>query len=56
MMKNMGDDLRWIADEFARIEREFDGAVSFTVIRDLGFEQLDTFKARFYFCRRDNIS
>jgi len=40
----MGDDLQWITDEFARIEREFEGAVSFTVIRDSGFEELDTLK------------
>ena len=44
LIKSMGDDLQWITDEFARIEREFEGAVSFTVIRDSGFEELDTLK------------
>ena len=45
----MGDDLQWITDEFARIEREFEGAVSFTVIRDSGFEELDALKVSFRF-------
>ena len=37
LIKNMGDELRRIADEVARIEREFDGAVNLTVVRDLTF-------------------
>ena len=43
----MGEDLQWVVDEFARIEHEFERAVSFTVIRDSGFEELDTLKVRF---------
>jgi len=36
--KDTGDDLRWVANEVARIEREFDGAVKLTVLRDRGFK------------------
>jgi len=37
IIADMGSDLRRIADEVARIEREFDGAVNFAVLRDSGF-------------------
>ena len=37
LIKNVGNDLRQIADEVARIEREFEGVVNFTVLRDSGF-------------------
>ena len=47
LIKNMGEDLQWVVDEFARIKHEFERAVSFTVIRDSGFEELDTLKVRF---------
>ena len=41
----MGDDLRRIADEAVRIEREFEGTVKFTVVQDAVFgEALDTLK------------
>ena len=47
-----GSDLRWVADEVARIVREFEGAVTVTVLRDSQFEMVfDTLKARFNFCR-----
>ena len=35
-----GDDLRWVADEVARIEREFWGAVEVNVHLDSSFEAL----------------
>jgi len=31
LIKDLGDDLRWIAAEITRIEREFKGAVDFTL-------------------------
>ena len=37
MITGIGNDLRQIAGEVARIELEFEGAVSFAVIRDSGF-------------------
>lgn len=43
LIKDMGGDLRRIADEADRIEREFEGAVEITVLRDPVFgEVLDT--------------
>ena len=36
-IKDLGDDLRRIADEVGRIEREFGGTVNFTVLRDSVF-------------------
>ena len=48
LIKNMGDDLRRIANEVARIQREFDGAVNFAVLLDPVFEVvLDTLNVRF---------
>ena len=35
-IEDVGDDLRRIADEVVRIEREFGGAVKLTVVWDLG--------------------
>jgi hypothetical protein len=47
----VGDDLGRVADEFARIKREFAGAVSLTVLRDPGFKAvLDTLNVSFRFC------
>ena len=44
-------DLRWIATEVARIEREFKGAVNVTVRRDPWFEEvLIMLNVRFHFC------
>ena len=45
-------DLRRIADEITRIEREFEGAVNFTVAPDPGFRALfKTFDVRFSFVK-----
>ena len=50
VIANMGNDLRRIADEFARIEHEFEGAVNFTVAPDSKFQVvLDTLNVRFSF-------
>ena len=50
MITGMGDDLRRIAGEVARIECEFGGVVDFTVSRDSGFEALlDTLNVSFRF-------
>ena len=47
-----GNDLLRVADEVSRIEREFEGAVNVTVLRDLAFKGvLDTLNVRFYSCR-----
>jgi len=49
-IRDMGDDLRRIADEFARIECEFGGAVNLTVVRDSKIKVvLDTLNVRFRF-------
>lgn len=45
-----GSDIRRISDEVARIEREFEGAVNFTMPPDPGFEVvLNRLKVRFRF-------
>ena len=45
-----GDDLRRVADEVSRIEREFRGAVNLTVLQDPSFQAAsDAFGARFLF-------
>jgi len=50
MIEDAGGDLRRIADELIRIEREFEGAVNFTVRRDLEFKAVfDTLNVRFHF-------
>jgi len=50
MIAVMGNDLRRIADEVARIECEFEGAVNFTVLRDIEFwAVLDSLNVRFRF-------
>ena len=50
MITNMGNDLRRIADEIVRIEREFEGAVKFTVTPDSRFQAvLNTLDVRFGF-------
>jgi len=47
-IRDMGDDLRRLADEATRIEREFEGAVNLTVLRDSRFEVVfDTLNVRF---------
>jgi len=52
----MGNDPRRITDKFARIEREYEGAVDLTLLRITGFERLDTLNARFHFCGVDETS
>jgi len=48
MITDMGNDLRLIADEVARIEREFEGAVNLAVLRDSKFGAvLDSLDVRF---------
>jgi len=37
-IEDMGNDLQQIADQVTRIEREFEGAVNSTVVRDPRFE------------------
>ena len=53
VIANMGNDLRRIADEFARIDHEFGGAVNFTVVADSRFQAvLNTLKVRFHLVGR----
>jgi len=57
LVKTMGNDLRWVADEFTRIEREFERAVNLTVVRGPGFEALlDTLNVRFHFRGPDEVA
>lgn len=56
MIKVMDSDLRWVADEVARIEREFEGAVNLVVLRDAGFKVvLDKLNVRFHFGWVDHV-
>ena len=51
-IEDMGNDLRWAADEVARIEREFEGAVELILTRDPGFETVfDALDVSFLFLR-----
>jgi len=55
-IEGTADDLRRVADEVARIEREFEGAVSLTTARDSVFKVvLDTLNVRLCFCGVDDI-
>ena len=57
LIKDAGNDLRWITDEVARVEREFEGVVDFTVVWDLRFKNaLDALNVRFRFCGVDETS
>lgn len=50
-IEDVGEDLRRIAGEVARIEREFEGVVSLAVVWDLGFNAaLDKLDVRFRSC------
>ena len=52
-----GDHFRRVADEVARIQREFKGAVGLSVARDSGFKVVfDTLNVRFHFRRADDTS
>ena len=51
LLKDAGNDLRWVADEFARIEREFYGAVNLNVFWGPGFKAVfDTLNVRLRSC------
>jgi len=51
LIEATGDDLRWVADEVARIEREFEGAVDSIILRDPAFQVVfDTLDVRFHSC------
>jgi hypothetical protein len=48
LIEDMSNDLRRAAEEFARIEREFEGGVDLTVSRDPKFKAMfDTLNVRF---------
>jgi hypothetical protein len=50
-VEDVGNDLRLAADEVARIEREFEGAVKVTVLRDPGYKMVfNILNVRFRFC------
>ena len=54
-IKDAGDHLRRVADEVARIERVFEGAVNLTVVRDPVFTVVfDTLDVRLRFRRVDD--
>ena len=38
LAESAGDDLQWVAEEVARIEREFEGVANLTVLRDTPFQ------------------
>ena len=51
LIKDAGNDLRRVADEVARIKREFGEGVDFAMYRDMGFKAvLDTLNVRFRCC------
>ena len=57
LVERLGNDLRWIADEFVRIEREFEGAVNLTVVRGPEFEVLlDMLNVSFRFRGADDVA
>ena len=47
-LENMGDGVPRIAEEFSRIEREYEGAVDLRAFRGAGFERYDTLNVRFF--------
>ena len=56
LIEGTADDLRRIADEVTRIEREFEGAVDLIAVRDSAFMVvLDTLNVRLSFCGVDYI-
>jgi len=57
LIEDTRDDLRWVADEAVRIEREFGGAVDLTVFRDPAFKvALDSLDVSVRFCGLDDTS
>jgi len=54
LIKDTGNDLRRVASEVSRIEREFEGMVDFSVVSDSVFEMvLDNLSVRFRFVASD---
>ena len=47
-LENMGDGVPRIAEEFSRIEREYEGVVDLRAFRGAGFERYDTLNVRFF--------
>ena len=57
IIKHTGNDLRKVADEVARIKREFRGASGLTVLRDPAFEMvLARFNVRLHSCRAGGLA
>ena len=57
VITDAGDDLQRVADEVARVEREFGGVVKLGVHQSSVFKEVtDTLNVRFYFCRVDGTS
>lgn len=55
LANDAGDHLRWVADEVARIELEFEGAVKLSILQHRDFlAVLDRLNVRFYFCEVDH--
>jgi len=51
LIQDASSDLQWVANEVARIKREFEGEVKLIVRRDSGFGiVLDTLNVRLNFC------
>ena len=56
LIEDVGGDLRRVADEVSRIEREFKGAVNLTTLRDSNFEvAFETLNVRFRFLGGRNL-
>ena len=55
LIEDASNDTVWLADEVARIEREFEGTVDFTVLRSPG-DDVDKLDVRSRFCRVDDAS
>jgi len=56
LLKSAGSDLQQVADEFARIEREFEGAVDLTVFWNAGFwAAFDALDLKVRFCDVDGV-
>ena len=57
LIQDGGNHLRWAADEVTRIEREFEGAMSFTVSRNSLFDAvLDKLNVRIRPCVAGNVT
>ena len=57
LIQDTSNDLQLVANEVARIEREFEGAVELIVRRDPGFEMvLSTLNVSFHFYRMDDAA